>query len=422
MKKNIFKITMSLAMLLAVAGYSFDGTNDEVVDPVNTTVVDNTCGSCGTCDTCAPEACEPCDSCNTCEPCKTCEPCEPCKPCCTETPKTGEPCTCAYNAPARIDPACGWKAWVTASFIYWQPKMKGLDLGDLVQADAGANNYTISKINLDFDYKPGFKVGAGFSICRDDWTLYLEYTRLNCDNSNSMDLGSDFNETTNYIENGTASLGTTLMNSGFPYRSVKQKWELDYNMFDLELGRPYYLGKKLVFKPHFGMRGGWINHRVNFDGNYQYATLAFADYFARDKLDTWLIGPRAGVKADWMIGCDFKVITNVAGSLTYQNFKPYINVTEPVQAGVTTARSAVVSNEISYLTPNVEFALGLGYGTYFCNKEWYFDIGATYDFHYFWNQNFIRNLDDSIGYLNFPDGAAGDLMLHGLTITARLDF
>ena len=77
-------------------------------------------------------------------------------------------------------------------------------------------------------------------------------------------------------------------------------------------------------------------------------------------------------------------------------------------------------NKIGYLTPNVEFDLGLGYGTYFCNNEWYFDLTIGYDFNYFWNQNFMRNLVD--GQQTYSDSDAGNLMLHGLNITARIDF
>ena len=49
-----------------------------------------------------------------------CNPCCPCPKPCNETPKTNKPCNCAYNAPARIDPACGYKAWGSINFIYWQ--------------------------------------------------------------------------------------------------------------------------------------------------------------------------------------------------------------------------------------------------------------------------------------------------------------
>lgn len=79
-----------------------------------------------------------------------------------------------------------------------------------------------------------------------------------------------------------------------------------------------------------------------------------------------------------------------------------------------------VKNKSRCLSPNIEFALGLGYGSYLCNSEWYFDLSAGYDFHYYWNQNMIKPLID--GSRSQIESEAGGLMLHSLTITARLDF
>ena len=129
-----------------------------------------------------------------------------------------------------------------------------------------------------------------------------------------------------------------------------------------------------------------------------------------------MIGPRSGVDTDWMIGCDFRIFGNVAGSLVYQNFN---NSNKTIISNpLDDTRDS--SNKVSYITPNVEFALGLGYGSYFFNNEWYFDLTVGYDFNYFWNQNMMRHCIDSS--FNLVDGDSGNLYLHGLTVTARVDF
>jgi hypothetical protein len=345
-----------------------------------------------------------------CEPCKACEicpPCEPCTPCCTEVPKTGEPCNCAYNAPARIDPACGWDAWLSISFIYWQVKEKGLELGYEFYSDPTISYHEYNAINMDFNYKPGFKIGAGYSFCRDDWTIYLEYTRLTACQSTDKDV-TDAN---NYILH-SGWLDTSHSHS-FTY--LNAAWDLSYNMFDLELGRPYYLGKKLVFKPHFGLRAGWIDQSYNINGIAEFASI-----HSHNNQDSWLIGPRTGVDTDWLVGCDFRLFGNVAGSLVYQNFQNCNKVLVPATIEATSDSIYLGSEEMSYITPNVEMSLGLGYGKYFFNNEWYFDLTVGYDFQYLWNQNMMRHLKD--GQNNLADLDAGNLKLHGLTITARVDF
>jgi hypothetical protein len=65
-------------------------------------------------------------------------------------------------------------------------------------------------------------------------------------------------------------------------------------------------------------------------------------------------------------------------------------------------------------------SLGLGYGSYFWNNEWYFDLAVGYDFHYMWNQNMMRHLNDE--GMDHLDTDAGNLMMHGLTVSVRLDY
>lgn len=390
MKNKIVLLFPVISLLLSSTGYSLEDDQNE------TSIKERIVSSC--CETPKP-ICEPCKECEICPPCETCEPC-----CCTEVPLTGEPCNCAYNAPARIDPACGWDAWLSASFIYWQAKESGLLLGFHYSLDS-SGFLMENPIEQDFDYKPGFKVGCGISFCRDDWTLYLEYTRLQGENKRTFDLGNDFNKVTNYLITFLEKVPTSYFMS-----NIQEKWKISYNIFDLELGRPYYLGRKLVFKPYYGLRGGWIDQKLFRVSDGIHNDLS-VELIGIGTENTWLIGPRIGVDTDWLIGCHFKMIGNAAASLCYQNFDTFAK-------SISQALSGAAKEKISALTPNVEFAIGLGYGSYFCNNQWYFDLSCAYDFHYFWNQNRLKPLKDGAVFLIESD--QGDLMLHGLTITAAL--
>lgn len=344
-----------------------------------------------------------------CIPC--CDPCEPCPPCCNEKPKTNQPCECAYNAPARIDPACGWRAWIDGSFIYWLPKEKGTDIGNHIINIIcdGITKEKKQRLNLSTDYKPGFKVGFGFSMYKDDWTLYMEYTRLKSVFSNKFDLGDAFNVVNNFL-----SSFWIITNS--EYKLVKAKWSLNFNIFDLKLGRPYFLGKKLIFKPSFGLRGGWIDQKyVSNAMLFNSERLVFINNFRKNKLESWLVGPRATLETDWKLAYHFRVFGNAGAAITYQEFKTSFFETNSIDSIING------NDKTKYLTPNADLALGLGWGNYFCNYEWYFDLCIGYEFNYFWNQNFMRNFNDFSTFFG-PDADEGNLYFHGLTLTARLDF
>jgi hypothetical protein len=447
MKKKIFMIFPLLAIFIATMGYSYTNKNEKTDNYTNHPAVKKNeskapcraCEICPPCESCKPK-CEPCQP-KTCEPCRACEicpPCEPCKPCCTEVPKTGEPCNCAYNAPARIDPACGWKTWLDVSFIYWQPKEKGLELGKheinvnpSTPPSSFEGHETNDLIDFDYDYKPGFKIGAGWSTCRDDWTLNLEYTRLTSQMNKKNDITNEFILNNNLLnsynqivtfwadivagqKSGSSGFATVTLTNNDNF--IKAKWELSYNIFDLDLGRPYYLGRKLIFKPIFGLRAGWIDQKYHQDFTFN----KLINVFVRNHQDTWLIGPRAGLCSDWLIACHFKIFANIAGSLCYQKCKTHLSQVVPIQPNFLFERTSKADIESSFLTPILELGLGIGYGRYFWNNEWHFDLCIGYDFNYLWQQNRMRHDFDSIRLTS--DSDAGNLMLQGLTVTGRIDF
>ena len=364
----------------------------------------------------------PSDSCKSCE---VCPPAPPCKPCCEETPLTLEPCNCAYNAPARVDTACGWDTWGSVTFLYWQAKEKGLDLGlySYPTKATPVDTQYCEKVEINFDFHPAFKVGLGASTEEDNWTFYAEYTRYKSTDKKSKNLGDIYLVYENYLSSGWVNEVAPAND----FKKLKADWDLNYNMIDLELGRPYYLGKKLIVQPHAGVKGGWIDQKYDLVAEYVDAATPANNrtFYAKAKSDSWLMGPRAGLKSNWLIGSDFHIFTNVAASLTYQRFTTKCTQSLPVQDGVVAADAKFikdVSPKTSYITPILEAQIGLGYGTYFANNEWHIEIDVGYDFNYIWNQNDMRYHSDNINSSAIIDTDMGDLMLHGLNLTVRLDF
>lgn len=68
----------------------------------------------------------------------------------------------------------------------------------------------------------------------------------------------------------------------------------------------------------------------------------------------------------------------------------------------------------------LEANLGIGWGWCPASKRWHLDIAATYDFNHLWSQNMMRASNDWI-FIG-SSGSPGDLSLHGLTLTAAVQF
>lgn len=344
------------------------------------------------------------------------------------------PCNCGYNCPARINPVCGWDFDIYGDFLYWQAREKGLAPYNHTTSvtSSGQTLSTENLENIDFDYHPAFKVGIGAGTERDNWTFNLEYTRFNATNSKKGEISpldfsltitsqNFFNNILNLqgglINNFSSFLSTT---AGFigNVRSFDAHWKLNFNTIDLVAGRPYFLGTKLTLSPFYGVRGGWIDqhYKLTSLAPLTTATAPMTDYLINTlvKSDSWLVGPRIGVNSNWLLGAGFRIFGDAGASLIYQSFKVKAKTLMPAQNQLTTQLESFVSEKIKSVNPTFDAALGFGWGSYFNNKRWHFDLTAGYEFQFFYNQNILEEIRVS------QDSSS--LILHGLTVAARFDF
>jgi hypothetical protein len=318
-----------------------------------------------------------------------------------------------YNQPARIK-VDGYNVFISGSFIYWQAIEGGLELGELSTSPIAILTQFNSDIEMNFQYKPGFKAALGTQLDHDNWILFTEYTWLHFSETTSIAV----TDPSYYIS--TSWTRDVSTDPYFIYSTAK--WKLRYDIIDLELTRPFYMGTKIALKPSISMRGGLMKqfYDVRYDVQLNSGKLWLTSLTQK----SWLVGPRVGIDCDWIFVNYFRLIGNVAMSLFYQHFKTVgynISYTDNQENHV----NWNVDNRMGQLTPNVEGALGLGCGSYFGNNNsWHFDLSALYEITYFFDQNKMTQAAST----NLTTGAiapifpANNLMIHGLTITARIDF
>jgi hypothetical protein len=334
-------------------------------------------------------------------------------------------CCCSspicYSSSARIDVNKKWDFYLSASFIYWKAKEDGLVVAGLL--DRNTLPQVLSFTDMNFEYKPGFKIGLGMnSGCYDNWMINGEYTHLHSTHHavasvpeiwgvalrpNFLSLEIDFN---------------IPPYDGYSFLRSEGTWKNKIDLIDLYLSRPFYSGTKLILSPFFGLRGGWMDQC--YFGNYLATSLSTLDTLytlsSKSKQNTWLIGPRAGLCSQWLLGCNFRIFSDIAAALCYQKFDNKFQDFDEL------GPFDFASKKRETLTPNLQMNLGLGYGTYFACRKWHFDLSVSYDFQVFWNQNRMSTLvsdESTIAVPFFFDVAKiHDLYLYGLTVSARLDF
>ena len=335
-----------------------------------------------------------------CSCCIKCQP-EPACPVGCDVPR--EPETSGYNQKANINVCGAYDFFVTGTFLWFEAMQEQMELA--IEANTTTKPGKVHDFN--YDWKPAFKVGAGYNWNYDGWKTYIQYTRLSFSQSSTAIRNADHAT--------MGQLWAAQLTSAQSVDRAKSRWKLNFNIIDAEKSRPFYSGQKLTFNMHVGLKGGWIRQRINFvarDANN-------VDYYANYKCDSWLIGPRGGIYSNWLLGNGFRFFGNGAASVFYQKFHK-LTALEP-EANNPSTLAHGHTWKLEKINGSIEGILGLGVGTYFDRNRWHFDLSVAYEAQLYFNQNMPRviymyNVDDENSL------KPGNLMLHGLNVTARIDF
>lgn len=338
------------------------------------------------------------------------------------TPKAPDPMpapmTAAYNAPARIDVRGSWDLYLGASFIYWQPLQDNMEFavssssttaGDSLSGTTAApisNNI----VNLSTNYKPGFQVMGGMNFDYDNWDSSVMYTWFH--NTNSSSTNGPTGGTVWPIIGHPQAAASSF--SSF-YNSASSSWNLKMDIADWVLARSYYVGTKLTCRPYFGARAAWIRQKYN--QTYTRTTATASTATVQNKSTSWGIGPEAGMTANYMFSYGLRAFGDFSGDLLYTRYGTSFHQTNTVATYDLKFRE----KGISTVRAHTMLDLGLGWGSYFDNNNWHFDLMASYGFQIFWNQNMFRHFVDDVMDAN-SNIQNGDLYVHGLNITVRFDF
>lgn len=311
----------------------------------------------------------------------------------------------AYNYPAYTQTRCPWGMFIDMSFLYWQPIIHGLDLGARGPSPFVAGTFVgginAQVVNMNFDFKPGFKVGLGSYFDYDHWDLHLEYTWFH--NTHS--------------KQAKGPLIHSRYNGVDVFDSVSRSWDLKLDILDLDLGRIFYVGTELTFHPSFGVRADWIRQKIHSsseraNGSYGLGANILSTVI---KKNSWAIGPKIELDTNWHLGSGFKLFGTAEADLLFTDYTTnsldYSQTARPLY-------DLIVKQKALYaLRPHCDLEVGFGWGTYFNCHKWYLNLDLGYEFQLFWDQNGFQ------GYSLAPDPELSrNLYINGLTATIQLDF
>jgi|GEM_PF-3108961 len=364
-----------------------------------------------------------------------------------------EPCYgFAYNPGVFSTDCSGW--YVDAAVICWKSNQEGISAGTLntlAQGTNGANS--IASGDLDFigttesqqvyprfEWDAGFKLGIGYQLPCDSWSVGLEYTyyQTNTHNSYASDFVADFTDSANApgIQGTLFSPAysaffdsTTVFDDAQNF--VKLDWKVQFNQLDLDFGREFYVGRTMALRPHVGLRSLFI------DQNYNIATSASGFDVLREAFsqtresikmsnDFQGIGIQGGLGLSFEIGWSLGVYGEIGGGATFGRARVTQRVNATNQYGVT----ALDVNQINYtvkdhydtLLCNADFALGLQWREKINCDENLLTLKLGYEEHIFFGYNRFRNLLGPGLQDVITNSPTGNLSFYGIVFAAAIDF
>jgi hypothetical protein len=375
--------------------------------------------------------------------------CKPKPPECKPKPKP-KPCVPCVRPPvvtlATARPACGNGFYAFGDALFWHADIGDTDWAYVTNLNPPTATSTpgqfLNNHDVDFGWDWGYRVGLGINMDHDQWDSYVSYTFFRTDAKDHLTAAggtipvvvpvgpgipvggivAQTSTTTGVASNGTAQ--------GF--NSAHIHWKIDFNMFDWDLGRWFYVSKSLSLRPHAGVKGGWIHQKVNqtFSLPATTARVATTQTIAATN-DFWGVGAAGGLNTDWQLGTAggtgnhrFAIFGDFAGALMYGHFHDKTISTTTVTAtgadfsGASLSKGFNSNNAAAML----QAVLGLSWDVGFNNDKARFGLRAGYEFQYWFRQDRTLFFVFDVNGFGRYHRRANDLALQGLTIDVRFDF
>jgi hypothetical protein len=224
---------------------------------------------------------------------------------------------------------------------------------------------------------------------------------------------------------------------GTAFSTASAKWKLDYNTVDMEVGRNFFISKKITLRPHVGVRGAWIHQKYN----TEYGGMAFdgapglvGNESMHAKNNFSGVGIRGGADFLWHFDSHWSLFSDLSAALFYGYFHvdQECDALAPTSFGSGAAlgeQSLQVKDKIHRVRTNLEGSIGIQWETSFNRGRRHFTVGLGYDVSEWFAQNELFDVDlvgfgtDSPSVFKVANKKQhGDLGLSGVSLDFRFDF
>ncbi len=315
--------------------------------------------------------------------------------------------------------------FLTADFLYWIAHQEGLEYATTGVAQSGSPTPVArgSAIRPNFKWKPGFRVGLGWTLPNSYWDLGATWTWYH-----SRAKGSATHSTAEILTNPllaslqAASTGTIIGVTPEALSAASASWRLCYNVVDVELGRSFFPNKHLAVRPHAGVRGAWLNQ--HYSNQYTFVSSVNTAAVSRKLASRFnSAGFKTGVDSLWSCNRYWGIFANTSISLVSGVFRVFEKDSNTFNAipAVLTPNFINTKDRFFSVVPVFETAMGFHLMLAPDSRHYWFDLNAGWEYTVWFNQNQMPLYVDDVAVGTFIRERA-NLHLMGFTLNAKLHF
>ena len=300
----------------------------------------------------------------------------------------------------------GMDWFLSADLLFWHANEGGTDYAVLFKNAPYGSTAKAHTHTLNFGWDVGFRAGIGTYLNHDQWDLYANFTQFQTDKSSSTSLHDGA-----FI---IPLLGPILGDSRNQASQVKIGGNIVFYNLDFNLGRHYFVSRKLAFHPFIGIKSAWIAQHIHTQASLVSPTTDVLHLNIKN--DFWGIGPTLGIDGKWFMSHHFNLFGSIAGSLLWGTFdvheKQRLQNRDQITFNVPFDRDLIV--------PTTQMQIGFGYETNLFSNRYHLGINLRYEYQYWWQQNQMPYFPEP-GTFKYKCSSE-DLSLEGLTLDVRCDF
>lgn len=309
------------------------------------------------------------------------------------------------NATRASPDVFGRGIYLTADLLFWHPKVDKTSFAYTNNNPGVTAPIKGSNKSISFGWDMGFRFGAGYNISHDDWDIYLTYTQFEAANTNATHAAG--------LSTVIPLKGSFITSDGV--EKAKADFAFDYYSFDLSLGKYYFISSSLALRPFFGLKNAWVDlaQRTTYSGG---EALGNNMEKIKDSSNFWGAGALMGFNSLWFLSKHIHLFSNFSNTFLYGLF----DVEHREKLTPNPMNKIKIKDGFHRFVPMVEFSSGVAFRTYLNRKKNHIEVKLGYQGQFMWDINQMMEVYEynAMRY----SSQNGDASLHGVTLSAILDF